>query len=126
MTTSRAENFNYKIQAPPQHCFMAQIPNEYSSAAKSPEQGMTSPGGDKCGPVGDKDGPGSNVPLEHTGSCRGRGRSRPYHGFMLWQEGPARSVWCGVPAPVVQFLAFAQCAVRAPQDLEKAWERPKT
>ena len=50
MTTSRAENFNYKIQAPPQHCFMAQIPNEYSSAAKSPEQGTTSPGGDKCGP----------------------------------------------------------------------------
>jgi hypothetical protein len=38
----------------------------------------------------------------------------------------ARSVWCGVPAPVVQFLAFAQCAVRAPQDLEKAWEGPKT
>ena len=66
MTTSRAENLNYKIKAPPQHCFIAQIPNEYSSAAKSPEQGMTSPGGDKCGPVGDKDGPGSNVPLWST------------------------------------------------------------
>ena len=90
MTTSRAEKFNSKIQAPPQHCFMAQIPNEYSSAAKSPEQGMTSPGGDKCGPVGDKDGPDSNVPLEHTGSCRGRGRSSgaPYHGLMWWQDGP--------------------------------------